>query len=99
MRLPLHGGIDVRTPEELRLALACRPTPEDVTVPLSGGRPMQPPTRATLFHLEVLVMPNGDIRCLGRPLGRIADFSSVLTPIPTIEDAKVAVEAQDASGD
>lgn len=32
MRIPLHGGIDVRTPEELRLALACLPTPEDVQV-------------------------------------------------------------------
>lgn len=40
---------------------------------------MNIPERNTLYHLEVVLTPQGDIRCLGRVLGRLQDFSTVLT--------------------
>lgn len=36
-------------------------------------------TRMTLANLEVLVMPTGEILCLGKTIGWVKQFSKVLT--------------------
>lgn len=39
----------------------------------------KPPRRMTLCHLEVLVMPNGEISCGGESLGWFKRFGRYLT--------------------
>ena len=41
---------------------------------------MKAPKEFTLCNLEVLVMPNGEILCLGNTIGWVDKFSKVLSP-------------------
>jgi hypothetical protein len=41
------------------------------------------PKTLTIAHLEVLVMPNGEILCLGKTLGRVDTLGRLLSPAPT----------------
>lgn len=45
----------------------------------------KPPEQISLAKLEVLVMPNGEIICLGKTMGWVKDLGKRLT------DVKVAV--------
>jgi len=39
------------------------------------------PKEITLCHLEVIVMPNGEILCLGKSIGFIKELGKYLIPI------------------
>lgn len=37
------------------------------------------PTEMTLLHLEVLVMPNGEVLCMGKTLGWFSELGEFLS--------------------
>lgn len=47
---------------------------------LLGGVAMKQPKDITLANLEVLVMPNGEILCLGFTVGWVNKLGRMLTP-------------------
>jgi hypothetical protein len=42
---------------------------------------MEQPTEITLCNLQVIVMPNGEVICLGKRLGWLREFKEVLSII------------------
>ena len=42
---------------------------------------MKQPKEITACHLEVIVMPNGEIICAGKSLGHMKPFAKYLTPL------------------
>jgi hypothetical protein len=40
------------------------------------------PEKITLCHLEVVLMPNGEIICLGKSIGWFQKYKDYLIPIP-----------------
>lgn len=42
---------------------------------------MEIPEEMTLARLSVLVMPNGEILCLGRTIGWVSELSDMLEPV------------------
>jgi len=37
------------------------------------------PKKITIMHLEVVVMPNGEIICMGKTVGRVRDLGKYLS--------------------
>ena len=46
---------------------------------------MKKPTDITVCHLEVVVMPNGEIICAGKTVGWFDKLGKYLTPAPTAD--------------
>ncbi len=55
---------------------------------------MEHPKEITLCNLEVVVMPNGEIICLGKSIGWFDKYAKYLSPILTAAEEELADDAR-----
>ena len=48
---------------------------------MEEGRMKKPPEEMTICNLQVLLMPNGELLCLGKTVGWFKEFKKYLVPV------------------